>query len=55
MMTVGEAWGYLSEHGVCEQALQIVTNINGYTIDTLNDVAYAEFGYRTVDRLREEM
>jgi hypothetical protein len=45
------AWDTLMELGVSEQTLQIVTSINGYTLDTLNDVLYAFSGYRSFDQL----
>jgi hypothetical protein len=39
---------------VSEQTLQIITSINGYTVDTLNDVLYAHMGYRSIDQIDEE-
>lgn len=54
MVTVTEvntAWDTLLEQGVSEQTLQIVTSINGYTLDTLQDVLYAHTGYRSFDQL----
>jgi hypothetical protein len=46
-----KAWDTLLNLGVSEQTLQIVTNINGYSMDTLNDVLYAHTGYRNFDQL----
>lgn len=43
------AWDYLLECGVSEETLQVVTCINGYTLETLEDVLYAKFGYRSFD------
>ena len=41
-MDKDEAWDYLTETvGVSEETLQVVTAINGYTVDTLKDVLYA--------------
>jgi hypothetical protein len=48
------AWDELLELGVSEQTLQIVTSINGYTLDTLRDVLYAHTGYRTFDQLDDD-
>lgn len=46
-MSVSEMWDWLEDVvGVSEQTLQVVTDINGYTMDTLNDVLYAVTGYR---------
>lgn len=45
------AWDKLLEMGLHEETLQIVTDINGYSIETLQDVLYAAFGYRSFDQL----
>lgn len=45
-----EAWDALIEAGVSEETLQIVTAINGYTVDTLEDVLYASQGYRSFEQ-----
>jgi hypothetical protein len=52
--TKDEMWDELLELGVSEQTLQIVTNINGYNAETLEDVLYAHTGYRSFDQLKEE-
>ena len=54
--TVEEAWDYLLETGIIkdEQTLQVVTNINGYSLETLEDVLYATEGYRSFDQLLDE-
>lgn len=44
-------WDALIGLGVSEQTLQIVTSINGYSMDTLNDVLYAATGYRNLDQI----
>lgn len=49
--TLAEAWRILRDMGVSEQTLQIVTDINGYTLETLRDVLYAHTGYRDFDQL----
>lgn len=48
-----EMWDELLALGVSEQTLQIVTNINGYSTETLCDVLYAHTGYRSFDQLEE--
>lgn len=53
-MNTNEMWDKLEELGVSEQTLQIVTSINGYTTDTLEDVLYAHTGYRNFDQLDDE-
>ncbi len=47
-------WDTLLEMGISEETLQIVTAINGYSEETLLDVLYAAFGYRSFDQIREE-
>lgn len=34
-----------------EDELVLVTNINGSTIDTLNDCIYARYGYRSFEQM----
>jgi hypothetical protein len=50
---VGNLWDRLIELGISEDTLQIITSINGYNEDTLNDVLYAKFGYRSIDQIEE--
>ena len=47
------AWDTLLDLGVSEQTLQIVTAINGYTIETLMDILYAHTGYRSFEQLSD--
>jgi len=59
-MDVNDAWDFLIESGiVSEETLKVVTNINGYSIETLEDVLYSETGYHTFEQygaeVREEM
>ena len=51
-MTLAEQWDYLIENGiVSEETLRVVTNINGYNQETINDVIYAVTGYRDIQQL----
>lgn len=46
---------YLAERGIAtEGELQLVTCINGYTVETLNDVLYVRTGYRSIEQLEAE-
>ena len=48
-------WDYLLENGIAtEEELKIVTDINGYSVDTLYDILYSKTGYRTLDQLEDE-
>lgn len=50
-MDVNEAWDKLEELGVSEETLQVVTDINGYSVETLEDVLYTVEGYQSFDQL----
>ena len=50
-MTTREMWELLETMGVSEETLQIVTNINGYSTETMENVLYAAFGYNSFDQL----
>lgn len=53
---VDEVWDLLIEYGVATQKeLELVTCINGYSIDSLNDVIYARTGYRDIEQLQDEI
>lgn len=48
-------WNYLLNNGIAsEETLQVVTNINGYSINTLKDVLYATTGYRSLKQIEEQ-
>jgi len=51
MIDRNQMWDRLSELGVSEQTLQIVTAINGFTSETMLDVLYAHTGYRDFTQL----
>lgn len=48
------AWDALIDMGVSEDTLRVVTSINGYSVDTLEDVLYATTGYRSFEQLEDE-
>lgn len=53
--TKDQIWDYLLENNIAsEQTLETVTNINGYTIETLNDILYSATGYRDIEQLESE-
>lgn len=49
-MTTEEMWDKLIEMGVSEETLQIVTDINGYNQQTMEDILYAKFGYQSFNQ-----
>ena len=50
-MDITKAWDTLLNMGVSEQTLQIVTSINGYTMETMKDILYAHSGLRSFDQI----
>lgn len=54
-MSIQEAWDYLIENGLAsEETLQVVTSINGYSLDTLESVLYATAGYHKFNQMDED-
>ena len=52
---IDKMWDWLLDTGIAtEEELQLVTDINGYSIETLNDVLYARTGYREEEQLEDE-
>lgn len=49
-MSIEEMWDRLLELGVSEQTLTIITEINGYTKETLCDVLYCVTGNRDFEQ-----
>lgn len=53
-LTVDQMWDYLLTFSdISHATLQIITNINGYNKETLNDVLYAITGYRSFKQYME--
>jgi len=52
-MGLDDMWDMLENLGVSHQTLDIVTDINGYTEQTLEDILYAHTGYRSFEQLEE--
>ena len=51
-MTLEQQWDYLIEYNyVSEDTLKVITSINGYNQETINDVIYATTGYRDIEQL----
>ncbi|HMS92511.1 MAG TPA: hypothetical protein PKC05_03380 [Candidatus Saccharibacteria bacterium] len=53
--TKDQIWDYLIYNEIAsKETLITVTNINGYNIETLNDVLYSATGYRDIEQLESE-
>ena len=50
-----EIWDAIIEHGIAtEEELELVTAINGYHDDALNNVIWVRTGYRKLEQLLED-
>jgi hypothetical protein len=48
-------WDFLIENAYFTEAeLSLVTSINGYSIETLNDCIYVRYGYRSLEQMLGE-
>lgn len=53
-MTLNQYYNYLIDYQiVSEETLNIITHINGYNEDTLNDVLYCVSGYHDIEQYTE--
>ena len=51
---IGRLWDNLIIYGIAtENELQLITSINGYNLETLEDVLYCRTGYRSWDQYSE--
>ena len=47
-------WNWLIAYCIATEAeIQLVTTINGYNEDTLNDILYARTAYRSIEQVEE--
>lgn len=52
---IEDVWGLLVDMEIAtDEELQLVTSINGYNIDTLNEVIYVRTGYHDIEQLEIE-
>ena len=55
MKKVNDYYEWLIEMNIAtEEELQLITDINGYSEETLNDVLYCRTGYRTREQFEED-
>lgn len=54
-LNVNELWDQLLDLELFTyEELQLLTNINGYSVETLNDAIFARYGYRDLEQMMEE-
>ena len=50
-----ELWDAIVECGIAtEEEIELVTAINGFNDEALNDIIYVRTGYRNIEQLLEE-
>lgn len=53
-MEIKEIWDYIIDFEIAtEKELQLITSINGYNIESLNDVIYCRTGYHDMEQFLE--
>lgn len=53
-LKVNELWDELLEMELfTEEELKLITNMNGYSIETLNNALYVRYGYRDLEQMKE--
>ena len=53
-LNVNELWDQLLDLELFTyEELQLITNINGYSVETLNDAIFARYGYRDLEQMME--
>ena len=54
-MKVMDMWDWLIEMGIAtDEEVRLVTNINGLSMEVLNDILYARTGYRDREQYENE-
>ena len=50
-----ELWDYLIDSGLAtDEEIDLVVNINGYNLETLESILYVRGGYRSLDQIDKE-
>lgn len=53
-LTINELYNVLIDSDLFTEAeLRLLTNINGFSIETLNDAIYSRYGYRDYNQLMQ--
>ena len=54
MDNLSKIWDKIIEYGIAtEEELQLVTSINGYNIEALNDIIDVRTGYHSIEQYEE--
>ncbi len=53
-MEINKYWDWLVDNYIAtENELQLVTSINGYSTETLDDILFVRTGYRSIEQFEE--
>lgn len=51
-----ELWDLIIEYNIAtDDEIRLVTSINGYNMESLNDIIYVRTGYRNIEQLEDEL
>ncbi len=54
MINVNQAYEFLINNEICTEAeADLVTSINGYNVEAINDIIYCRTGYHDIEQLHE--
>ncbi len=54
-LTITDIWDYITNKGIATQEeLELVTSINGYSIESLNDIIYARTGFHDIEQYENQ-
>ena len=53
-MNKEQMWDYLKNSIATEDEMRLVTNINGYSEETMLSILYARTGYRAFEQMEDE-
>lgn len=49
-----ELWDYLLENEIAtEDEMRLVTNINGYNLESMESILYSKTGYRSLEQVED--
>jgi hypothetical protein len=55
MEQTNKTYNYLLDNELFTKAeLDLITNINGYNLETLNNAIYSRYGFHDIEQLQEE-
>lgn len=54
MIETNQAYSFIIDNGICTQdEADLVTSINGYNIEAINDILYCRTGYHDIEQLHD--